>query len=442
MPERRRPHSIFRRRGVATLWLVIWLPVLLVLFCVIVGVAHLWLARVELETGLEAAALAAAKHWGGQGGGDTQEARQIGVAYAAANNLRGNEVTISENYDPAATPCGAINPNQNLSYELMQDEPRANLIFGAIEVINGEVVLNPNVCPGGGPGTVLFDATGNGGGALGAENAWGISFQKASGPVPANLKIDAVEINLRGAGGSANGSFAASLVISENTASQPAVHDNSGNEQDDTAGFNVAEINDPADTQIEWSLAGPGNSVLRFDFRPDPTNPGGDQGFEPGDRFRFGIDVSGVSKGDAADDGDGIGRDVATATVYFSIAGAPQPPVTAEFIDNTDRMNDCLDPAEMNSTTGTLVVHPSLIPDLPCPATSAPNNNGQSYVLIRGGEAGRFGVLAQAIAPVQKFNFPLLGDVDRYAVQAKAVAEYDVLTGRVRLIHIDRLLTP
>ena len=35
-----------RRRGSATLWMLIWLPCLLALFCVMVGVANLWLARI------------------------------------------------------------------------------------------------------------------------------------------------------------------------------------------------------------------------------------------------------------------------------------------------------------------------------------------------------------------------------------------------------------
>ena len=50
-----------RRRGWTTLWLVIWLPVMMALFCGLVAVASLWLARVELENGLESAALAPAR---------------------------------------------------------------------------------------------------------------------------------------------------------------------------------------------------------------------------------------------------------------------------------------------------------------------------------------------------------------------------------------------
>src|SRR5690606_24667235 len=102
-------------------------------------------------------------------------------------------------------------------------------------------------------------------------------------------------------------------------------------------------------------------------------------------------------------DGDGIGRDGTTITLYFSLAGVPLPPlagVTGTMVDHTERSNDCLDPALVSPATGTLVVHPALVPDLPCPHTSAVNNNGQSYVLIDAVGQGKFGVRAQAIVPL------------------------------------------
>src|SRR5206468_2313998 len=87
------------RGGSATLWMVMWLPCLLVLFCVLVGVANLWLARIELENSLEASALAAVKQWGDAGGGDTLLPRQVGVSYARANAVRRNPVVIGTNYN-------------------------------------------------------------------------------------------------------------------------------------------------------------------------------------------------------------------------------------------------------------------------------------------------------------------------------------------------------
>ena len=64
---------------------------LLVLFAVVVEGVHLWLARVELENAMEAAALAAVKEWAawpsGPDSGWTHAARIVGQQYAAANTI-------------------------------------------------------------------------------------------------------------------------------------------------------------------------------------------------------------------------------------------------------------------------------------------------------------------------------------------------------------------
>jgi Flp pilus assembly protein TadG len=446
-----RPLQSTTRRGMATLWLIIWLPVLLVLFCILVDGAHLWLARVELENALEAAAQAAVREWGKAAGGDTLIPRQMGQAYAAANIVRGDAVVLSENYDGSAVPGGPVNPNQNLSYVLAEALPTANFIFGVVNDVDtdsnpatpDELVFDAEEAPPTSPGTVLFDVLGNGNGSLSGENAWGISFVRPLDLPPPNFRIQRIEINLRGSGGSGSFVNAPPLVISNNIAPPAnAVHDHSGNQQNDTFGFNMAQINSPANTQIQRTILGANNEILRFDFRADPTNPLGDRGFSPGDRFRFGINVANVSSGSGNNDADGIGRDGTTVTVTFSINGVPQPPVSAQFGDNTDSSNDCLNPANVDPITNRLVVHPSLISDLPCPATSAPNNNGQSYVLLRSSGGGRFAVRAQAIMPVRQFNFPLLGNVTTHCVQAKVTAEYDLATGKTRLIRPDLFLTP
>src|SRR5438876_2568199 len=130
------------RRGSATLWMVIWLPCLLVLFCVLVGVANLWLARVELENALESAALAAVKEWGNAGGGDTLDPRKVGVAYAHANSVRRNPVVIGTNYNAG----GGL--NQNDQCDVAMTPPTANLIFGAIDDSNpSNITFNAGVEP-------------------------------------------------------------------------------------------------------------------------------------------------------------------------------------------------------------------------------------------------------------------------------------------------------
>lgn len=108
------------RRGWTSLWLVVWLPVLLALFCGLIVVANLWLARVELENALEAAALAAVKEWGDAGGGDTLVAREVSAEFAAANSVRGQPLQLDTSH----------------------------LIFGAIDDTDpSHVVLSAGDCP-------------------------------------------------------------------------------------------------------------------------------------------------------------------------------------------------------------------------------------------------------------------------------------------------------
>ena len=432
-----------RRRGSATLWLIIWLPCLLTLFCVLVGVANLWLARVELENALEASALAAVKQWGENGGGSTVVPRNVGVAYAAANIVRGNPVVIGTNYNPLNAP----NENDLCNPTPHNVPPNGNLVFGAIDDTDPDhVIFDAGEAPSCAAGTVLIDASGSGNGGLIADNAWGISFYNTIDTNPA-LRIDSVIIDLRGSGGS--GSFVgnANAIISDNSP-QPAVIDQSAtNSQPDVVGFTDLDMAPPPTTgQIQFSYPGPGK--LQIDFFAD-TNPVGglDDGFAPGDRFRFGHNVDNVSSGNGHNDGDGIGQDGTTVTIFFSIGGFPVPPVTGvmgTFVDNDDRKNDCPNTASVSPETGTLIVHPSGTPDLPCPPTAGNNNNGQSYVLVNAIGAGKFGVRAQAIIPVVPLNLGFLGPLVQldYCVQAKATAEYDCATGRIKLVRIDEFICP
>jgi Putative Flp pilus-assembly TadE/G-like len=423
-PSARRP-----RRGSATLWMVLWLPCLLALFCVLVGVANLWLARIELENSLESAALAAVKAWGEAGGGDTLAPRNVGVAYAHANSVRRDAVAINTNYDFA----GVGNRNEECAVGMAP--PSGNLIFGAINDSNPDnVIFDAGMIPGCGLGTVLFDASGNGSGNLVADNGWGISFYNTPS-TPAALRITQIVIDLRANGGA--GSFTGSADITDNLP-QPAVRDNNGNSQPDLVGFT-----DPP-AQIAFSYPSAGR--LQIDFLPDlDPNGGTDDGFAPGDRFRFGQDVIDVSSGNSTNDGDGIGSDGASVTVFFSLGGVPLPPlsgVVGTFVDHTDTNNPPMT-AIVSPITNTLIVNPALVPDLPPPPANAANNNGQSYVLLSSLGNGKFGVRAQASVPVQPLGFkPFLGNITQYCIQAKATAVYDCATQRVKLIRIDKFICP
>lgn len=115
-----------RRRGISIVWLIVWLPVLMVLSSLVIDVANVWLARVELENGLEAAALAAVKDWAENS--DNLQARQVGVAYAAFNKVRGKPIVIGPNHSAG----GGLNENDACAITA-GTPPTGNLIFGSVE---------------------------------------------------------------------------------------------------------------------------------------------------------------------------------------------------------------------------------------------------------------------------------------------------------------------
>lgn len=90
----RRARRAQARRGIATLWLILFLPVILIALCVVVEIGRVWLARAELEDGLEAAALAALSEWtlatdGTSFATDTLAAEAIADTYALSNSVLG-----------------------------------------------------------------------------------------------------------------------------------------------------------------------------------------------------------------------------------------------------------------------------------------------------------------------------------------------------------------
>ncbi|MGB9688520.1 TadE family protein [Thermogutta sp.] len=426
---RKFPRSINRsdkglagRRGIATLWLVLTLPIFLILFGFVVELGHLWLARVELENALEAAARAAVKAWGDAGGGSTYIPRQIGVAYAAANHVRGLPLEIAANYDPAPGPS---NPNENLTCCVQPGDPvggvspEGNLIFGAVirdPNATCPIVFDASKRPGCSPGTVLIDATAQGPGNLVQDNAWGIVF-RPSPDLPAGLTIQSITIDLQAGGGSGQFDFKSAPPVLSDNLPTPIIPCHN-----DVEGFP-----NPA-SQIVFSPTSGLSPTLTINFYPDPIS--GDLGFEPGDRLRFGARTAGVSQGSGQDDGDGIGRDAVKVTVVFAINGNPLPPVSATFYDNTESSNDC---------QATCPVHPSGIEDLPCPPASAPNNNGQSYALLSGGNGdSQFAVRAQAVLAVPSPICSLFGlKMPRYRVSAHTIAVYQCGSKEIRLQRVD-----
>ena len=87
------------RRGIGAIWILAAGPVALVMFGVVADVSKIWLARVEVQSGLESAALAGAKTWGdGVDNGATRMAARLAAqAFGQANTVNGTALTLTTN---------------------------------------------------------------------------------------------------------------------------------------------------------------------------------------------------------------------------------------------------------------------------------------------------------------------------------------------------------
>jgi hypothetical protein len=323
--------------------------------------------------------------------------------------------------------------------------PTGNLIFGSIRDDDpnypGQVVFNAGVMPGCGAGLVIFDVTGQGDLDSDAHNEWGIAFHPTP-TTPAGLRIEYVIITLP-AGVGIN-QFEDDFQLSDNTDGQWLVRESPVYRQPDIQGFS----NPAAQITHSYPLPPPGRLQLRIDFSAD----GGDLGFEPCDRFRFGqnidFSVGGGSLPGNLRDADGVGEVGTTILVHFN-NGTDS---IGTYVNTTDAQNDCeAIPSILPCPAGAedfsdvpvarMVVHPQEIDDLPCPP-GPPPNNGQSFGSLTPGGNGKFGVRAQSIVPVADFGCVFLGTVPQGCVQAKSTAVYDCITRRPSLIRIDVFICP
>lgn len=414
----------------ATLWLIVSLPVLLLLVCFIVEIGNIWLARVQLENALESAALAAVKEWADAGGGDTQEARFVGMEYAAANTVTGTPVILLHNY-------GIGNTNQNASCA-------GDLVFGALTNDAIPWVFNAGIQPSCGLGEVLLDASS--GSSMQDAGSWGINFHPPTALTPAGLTISRVEINLRVLDPDA---------YFDLVGADPPVISNrpsgSGryalpNEQDDTSGLDSGSLNAGNDgtvytwtnTQVRFTYDSnsPGRLVIEFfDNNGDPND--GEQGFEPGDRIRFGARVNNLSSGSGNNDGDGVGLERVQVTVTFAIFGTDQSPSSVGYFRDSE-FAGCSTP---NRESPPADIDPCIAGNvpyvLPQGDSNAKNNDQQSYVIIGGAGGNTLAVRAQASVPVNSICGTLLGvAMPVFRVSATATARDDCTAAGASLIRV------
>ncbi len=126
------------RRGIATIWVLAALPVVLTLLVMIVDGGNLWVARMELRNALDAAALSAAKTWGE--GGTTAQARLDAHDAFNSNTILGSQYSLS-----TVETIGCGNGNSSPS-------ANAEILLGSIATIGTgfrlDIMATP-VCPGG-----------------------------------------------------------------------------------------------------------------------------------------------------------------------------------------------------------------------------------------------------------------------------------------------------
>lgn len=400
------------RRGVATVWLVLFLPLLMLMLCFVVEIGNLWMARAELETALEAAALAAVKEWGDNSGGDTLVERNVGVTVAAANYVRGNPLVIGTNYTAAN-----INNNTNSTFP----PTTANLIFGAITQTSPTVVFRPSIIPSCGLGTVLLDASSNG--SMQQDNAWGFNVL-APNATPL-LTLSKVVLNLR-AGGDPDAVFNLGVtppVISDNVGNIITTI-NGGAGQNDVSGISNAALTlTTAGTVFTWA-----NTQVSFVW--DSTLPhiltinfftnGVDIGLEPGDRIRFGAQTNLLGN----NDGDDVGASGVQATLTFAIAGVDQVPTqVATFVDSNFRGTNVPSTLDPDSAVNSA---PYLLPNSPA---NGNGNDNQSFVISSGGGGGGsandFAVRAEAQVTITPVCGSLFGaTLGPFRVRADSTAYY------------------
>ncbi|RLT07032.1 MAG: hypothetical protein DWI21_10355 [Planctomycetota bacterium] len=101
------------RRGIATIWVLASMPVILTLLVMLVDSGNLWVARAELKNALDSAALSAAKTWGE--GGSTLQSRLDAQDAFNTNTILGTQYSLST----VEGSCVNGNPSPSATAEIL-----------------------------------------------------------------------------------------------------------------------------------------------------------------------------------------------------------------------------------------------------------------------------------------------------------------------------------
>lgn len=145
----RRPLARRSRRGISTLWLILFMPVALIGLLMTIETGRLWLARMEVEDALESAVLAAVIEWGEhneQAPHSTLPARQVAADFAESNTVLGAPFSLGDaslNHNPGV----GQNPGMGQGHNNQNASADGVLVFGAITQIQPTVIFNPQANP-------------------------------------------------------------------------------------------------------------------------------------------------------------------------------------------------------------------------------------------------------------------------------------------------------
>lgn len=124
-----------RRRGIATMWVLLTAPVILIFFAVAVDVARMWHARSELKSALEAAVLSGVKTWAE--GGDSA-ANRVAARDAALDAADANQVVGLDGSNPSFAVDVPLDRNEMPGADANDNaSPQGELVLGAVDTING-----------------------------------------------------------------------------------------------------------------------------------------------------------------------------------------------------------------------------------------------------------------------------------------------------------------
>ncbi|QDV17786.1 hypothetical protein Pan153_24410 [Gimesia panareensis] len=391
------------RRGIAILWLILWGGTFLTFFCVVLEIATLWQAQVELKNSMDSAALAAVKDWGVSGVGTTNIPRNVGVTYTQANPILGTVFTPQTNL---GTVSGS-NPNANASNT-------GNFVFGAINGVTAPITFNGNAEVSCAAGDVTITITDNsaGGGTVN-ENSILLSFNEGT-----NLAIDSVKFILPDQTKGPAGAYA---YFDSNLA--PQVLTPSPTDITNTGwGLNGLDT----EPSSHDALSPYGNRIWS-----NPNNNGDiyftfEDFYAPGEAKSVRINFNGNSFTET----DFLNFGVSTNQLGPSGYSSPYPGNVGEA---WGYYGVTVEVTFRNTITNTTSIGYGVFVDDP--------GTTSSEATLTGGGGGYPAVLAQATVPVQGFCTSLFG-VSFFNVSAASVAFYDCSTNRTALVNVNSFIFP